>query len=152
MKKDNEVDIEIINLREENEFEKMIERYEKEMKRGEKRRKDDFYEENMIKDREEEEIGESVEGNMVGFVILYDMNEKVNGMREGKVDKIYVNNENRGKGIEKEIIDVMEEKEEESRWQKIVINEKSVKEEGRKIYEKIEEDEEWQRYVIRLGN
>lgn len=116
MKKDNEVDIEIINLREENEFEKMIERYEKEMKRGEKRRKDDFYEENMIKDREEEEIGESVEGNMVGFVILYDMNEKVNGMREGKVDKIYVNNENRGKGIEKEIIDVMEEKEEESRW------------------------------------
>ncbi len=152
MTKDHAVDIALLHLRDAHEFAPLLASYAQALKRGAPRRPDDFYAEHLLQDRAAETLGARVDGNLVGFVIFYDLPEPVTGLRAGQVDHIYVHHDHRGKGIAKALIDVLADKAEERSWSKLVLNAPRVPEDGRKLYEQIATAADWSSYVIRFGN
>lgn len=86
MTKDHAVDIALLHLRDAHEFAPLLASYAQALKRGAPRRPDDFYAEHLLQDRAAEALGARVDGNLVGFVIFYDLPEPVTGLRAGQVD------------------------------------------------------------------
>ena len=152
MTKEHAVDIAKLHLRDAHEFAPLLANYAQALKRGAPRRPDDFYAEPLLQDRVAEILGARVDGELVGFVIYYDLPEPVTGLRAGQVDHIYVNHEHRGKGIAKALIDVLADKAEERSWSKLILNAPRVPEDGRKLYEQIATAADWSSFVIRFGN
>ena len=104
---DHPVDISLLHLNDAHEFAPLLASYAQALKRGAPRRPDDYYAENLLRDRAAEIAGARLDGHLVGFVIFYDLPEPVSGMRAGQVDHIYVHHDHRGKGIAKALIDVL---------------------------------------------
>ncbi|WP_079212419.1 GNAT family N-acetyltransferase [Brucella pituitosa] len=152
MTTDHAVDIALLHLRDAHEFSALLASYAQALKRGAPRRPDEFYAEHLLQDRATEILGARVDGNLVGFVIFYDLPEPVSGLRAGQVDHIYVHHDHRGKGIAKALIDLLADKAEERSWSKLVLNAPRVPEDGRKLYEQIAAGADWSSYVIRFGN
>ncbi len=152
MTTEHAVDIAFLHLRDAHDLAPLLASYTQALKRGAPRRPDDFYAEHLLQDRATEILGASVDGNLVGFVIFYDLPEPVSGLRAAQVDHIYVHHDHRGKGIAKALIDVLADKAEERSWSKLVLNAPRVPEDGRKLYEQIAASADWSSYVIRFGN
>ncbi len=85
----------------------LIAEYGQALKRGAPRRPDQFYAEQLLQDRNAEFLGASMDGEMVGFIMYYDLPEPVSGKRAGQCDHLYVHHEHRGKGIAKALVDVL---------------------------------------------
>jgi GNAT superfamily N-acetyltransferase len=145
------VDISLLHLRDAQEFAPLLASYAQALKRGAPRRPDAYYAEKLLQDRAAEIAGARLDGNLVGFVIFYDLPEPVSGMRCGQVDHIYVHHDHRGKGIAKALIDVLADKAEERSWSKLILNAPRQPEDGRKLYEQVAAAADWTSFVIRFG-
>jgi GNAT superfamily N-acetyltransferase len=145
------IDISLLHLNDTHEFSPLLASYAQALKRGAPRRPDDYYAENLLRDRAAEIAGARLDGKLVGFVIFYDLPEPVSGMRAGQVDHIYVHHDHRGKGIAKALIDVLADKAEERGWTKLSLNAPRVPEDGRKLYEQVAVPADWTSFIIRFG-
>ncbi|GAB1580174.1 MULTISPECIES: GNAT family N-acetyltransferase [Phyllobacteriaceae] len=145
------VDISLLHLRDAHEFAPLLASYAQALKRGAPRRPDEYYAEKLLQDRVAEIAGARLDGELVGFVIFYDLPEPVSGMRCGQVDHIYVHHDHRGKGIAKALIDVLADKAEERSWSKLILNAPRQPEDGRKLYEQVAAAADWTSFVIRFG-
>lgn len=124
--------------------------YAQALKRGEPRRPDRFYAEQLLQDRTAELLGARVSGQLVGFLIFYDLPEPVSGARCGQVDHIYIGDGHRNLGIAKAMIDVLAEEAEGRGWSKLMLNAPRQPEDGRKLYEKIAVKADGTGWVIRF--
>ncbi|MGH6860404.1 MAG: GNAT family N-acetyltransferase, partial [Phyllobacterium sp.] len=75
------IDISLLHLSHAHEFSPLLASYAQALKRGAPRRPDDYYAENLLRDRAAEIAGARLDGNLVGFVNFYDLPEPVSGMR-----------------------------------------------------------------------
>ena len=146
------IDIALLHLSHAHEFAPLLASYAQSLKRGAPRRPDDYYAENLLRDRAAEIAGARLDGHLVGFVIFYDLPEPVSGMRAGQVDHIYVHHDHRGKGIAKALIDVLADKAEERGWTKLSLNAPRIPEDGRKLYEQVAAPADWSSFIIRFGH
>ena len=100
----------------------LIAQYGQALKRGAPRRPDQYYAEQLLQDRTAEFLGAILDGELVGFILFYDLPEPVSGRRAGQCDHIYVHHDHRGKGIAKALVDVLADQAEARGWSKLVMN------------------------------
>lgn len=151
MTRDYAVDISLLHLRDARKFAPLLASYVQALKRGAPRRPDEYYAENLLQDRSAEILGATLNGELVGFVIFYDLPEPLTGLRAGQVDHIYVHHDHRKKGIAKALIDVLADKAEERSWSKLSLNAPRQPEDGRRLYEQMAVAADWTSYVIRFA-
>lgn len=144
------VDINLLRLKDAHALSPLLASYAQALKRGAPRRPDDFYAEQLLQDRTAEVIGTRIDGELIAFVIFYDLPEPVSGLRAGQVDHIHVHHAHQGKGIAKAMIDVLCEKAEERGWSKLMLNAPRLPEDGKILYEKIAAPADSSSFVIRF--
>ncbi len=130
----------------------LIAEYGQALKRGAPRRPDEYYAEQLLQDRNAEFLGAMINGELVGFILYYDLPEPISGKRAGQCDHIYVHHDHRGKGIAKALVDVLADQAEERGWSKLMLNAPRQPETGRKVFEKVAAPADWHSYVIRFDN
>ncbi|MCC0021760.1 MAG: GNAT family N-acetyltransferase, partial [Nitratireductor sp.] len=91
-----------------------------------------------------------MDGEMVGFILFYDLPEPVSGLRAGQCDHIYVHHDHRGKGIGRAMIDVLADQAEERGWSKLILNAPRQPDMGRKVFEKVGAPADWYSYIVRF--
>lgn len=144
------IDIAPLRLKDARILAPLIAEYGQALKRGAPRRPDEYYAEQLLQDRNAEFLGAMVDGELVGFILYYDLPEPVSGKRAGQCDHIYVHHEHRGKGIAKALVDVLADQAEERGWSKLMLNAPRQPETGRKVFEKVAAPADWHSYVIRF--
>lgn len=144
------IDIQILRLKDARRLAPLLAAYVQSLKRGAPRRPDEFYAERLLQDRVAELLGARVDGELVGFLVFFDMPDPVGGMRAGQVDHIYVDHEHRGMGIAKAMVDVLSEESDSRGWSQIILNAPRIPEDGRKLYEKIAVKADWGSWVLRF--
>jgi len=128
----------------------LIAEYGQALKRGAPRRPDQFYAEQLLQDRNAEFLGATLDGELVGFIMFYDLPEPVSGKRAGQCDHLYVHHAHRGKGIAKALVDVLADQAEERGWSKLMLNAPRQPDTGRKVFEKVAAPADWFSYLIRF--
>ena len=128
----------------------LIAQYGQALKRGAPRRPDQYYAEQLLQDRSAEMLGARMDGEMVGFILFYDLPEPVSGLRAGQCDHIYVHHDHRGKGIGRAMIDVLADQAEERGWSKLILNAPRQPDMGRKVFEKVGAPADWYSYIVRF--
>lgn len=144
------IDIAPLRLKDALELAPLIAEYGQALKRGAPRRPDQFYAEQLLQDRNAEFLGAMLDGQLVGFIMFYDLPEPVSGKRAGQSDHLYVHHAHRGKGIAKALVDVLADQAEERGWSKLMLNAPRQPETGRKVFEKVAAPGDWHSYVIRF--
>ncbi|MCT6871730.1 MAG: GNAT family N-acetyltransferase [Bartonella sp.] len=144
------VAISLLHLKDARVLAPLLASYTQALKRGAPRRPDEFYAEQLLQDRTAEVLGAHIDGELVGFVIFYDLPEPVSGLRAGQVNHIHVHHAYQGKGIAKAMIDLLCDKAEERGWTKLILNAPRVPEDGRKLYEQIAVKGDWSGFIIRF--
>lgn len=142
------IDIKLMRLKDAHELAPLIAAYAQSLKRGAPRRPDEFYAETLLQDRVAQLLGARIDGELVGFLIFYDLPDAVTGMRFGQVDHLYVHHAQRRKGIAKAMLDVLCEDGESRGWSKLVLNAPRQPDEGRKLYESVAATADWAGFVI----
>jgi GNAT superfamily N-acetyltransferase len=150
MSKELKIDIARLHLKDALHLAPLIAEYAQALKRGAPRRPDQFYAEQMLQDRTAEFLGATLDGNLVGFIMYYDLPEPVSGKRAGQCDHIYVHHDHRGKGIAKALVDVLADQAEERGWSKLVLNAPAKPEMGKKVFEKMADPANWHSYIMRF--
>ena len=150
MSTEPDIDISPLRLSNARELAPLIAAYAQSLKRGAPRRPDEFYAESLLQDRVAEVIGARLDGDLVGFLIFYDLPEPVSGLRQGQVDHLYVRDDHRGKGIAKAMIDLLSDDAEARGWSKLCLNTPRNPDYGRKLYEKIAATADWSSFIIRF--
>lgn len=130
----------------------LIAAYGQALKRGAPRQPDQYYAEQLLQDRAAEFLGAFLDGEMVGFIMFYDLPEPVSGMRAGQCDHLYVHHDHRGKGIARALVDVLAEQAGDRGWSKLVLNAPRQPETGRKVYEKVALPGDWHAFVMRFDD
>lgn len=128
----------------------LIAQYGQALKRGAPRRPDQYYAEQLLQDRSAEFLGAMLDGELVGFILFYDLPEPVSGKRAGQCDHIYVHHEHRGKGIAKALVDVLADQADSRGWSKLVLNAPRQPDTGRKVFEKVAAPGDWHSYILRF--
>ena len=144
------VAISLLHLKDARVLAPLLASYTQALKRGAPRRPDEFYAEQLLQDRTAEVLGAHIDGELVGFVIFYDLPEPVSGRRAVEVNHIDVHHAYQGKGIAKAMIDLLCDKAEERGWTKLILNAPRVPEDGRKLYEQIAVKGDWSGFIIRF--
>ena len=103
----HDIEISLLRLRDAHALAPLIAAYGQALKRGAPRRPDQYYAEQLLQDRVAEFLGARIDGELVGFILFYDLPEPVSGKRAGQADHIYVHHARRGKGIAKALVDVL---------------------------------------------
>lgn len=142
------IDINLLRLKDAHELAPLIAAYAQSLKRGAPRRPDEFHAETLLQDRAAQLLGAWLDGELVGFVVFFDLPDPVSGMRVGQVDHLYVHHEQRRKGIARAMLDVLSEEGESRGWSRMVLNATRQPDEGRKLYESLATTADWQSYVI----
>ncbi|MCB1423640.1 MAG: GNAT family N-acetyltransferase [Nitratireductor sp.] len=130
----------------------LIAQYGQALKRGAPRRPDQYYAEQLLQDRSAEFLGAVLDGELVGFILFYDLPEPVSGKRAGQCDHIYVHHDHRGKGIAKALVDVLADQAEARGWSKLVMNAPRQPDTGRKVFEKVAAPADWHSYILRFDD
>ncbi|MDY8110577.1 GNAT family N-acetyltransferase [Fulvimarina sp. 2208YS6-2-32] len=110
------------------------------------------YAEQLLQDRTAEVLGARLDGELVGFVVFYDIPDLWTGMRSGLADHIYVDETHRRKGIAKAMIDVLAEEADPRGWSKLVLHAPRNPEAGRQLYERVAAPADWKSFVIRFSD
>ena len=150
MTSEAKIDIAPLRLKDALHLAPLIAEYGQALKRGAPRQPDQYYAEQLLQDRAAEFLGASLDGNLVGFILFYDLPEPVSGKRAGQCDHLYVHHEHRGKGIAKAMVDVLADQAEERGWSKLVLNAPAKPDEGRKVYSKLADPADWHSFVMRF--
>jgi GNAT superfamily N-acetyltransferase len=150
MSTEPDIDISPLRLTHARELAPLIASYAQSLKRGAPRRPDEYYAESLLQDRVAEILGARLNGELVGFLVFYDLPEPVSGLRHGQVDHLYVSDDHRGKGIAKAMIDLLSDDAESRGWSKLVLNAPRTPDHGRKLYEKIAATADWSSFIIRF--
>lgn len=152
MSEQHTIDIQILRLKDAHAFAPLLAAYSQALKRGAPRRPDEFYAEQILQDRTAEVLGARIDGELVGFLMFYDVPEPVSGLRMGVCDHIYVHHEHRNKGIAKALVDVLADQAEERGWSKLHLHAPRQPEDGRKLYERIAAPADWSSFIIRFDD
>lgn len=152
MAKDPIIEISALRLNDALRLAPLIAEYGQALKRGAPRRPDQFFAEQLLQDRTAEFLGATVDGELVGFIMYYDLPEPISGKRAGQCDHLYVHHDHRGKGIAKAMVDVLADQSEERGWSKLVLNAPRAPETGRKLFEKIAEKADWSSHMLRFDH
>ncbi|MFP1630603.1 GNAT family N-acetyltransferase [Zhengella sp. ZM62] len=152
MSEQHTIDIQILRLKDAHAFAPLLAAYSQALKRGAPRRPDEFYAEQILQDRTAEVLGARIDGELVGFLIFYDVPEPVSGLRMGVCDHIYVHHDHRNKGIAKALVDVLADQAEERGWSKLHLHAPRQPEDGRKLYERIAAPADWSSFIIRFDD
>lgn len=134
---DTNIEIGLLHLNDAHQLAPLLANYVQSLKRGAPRRPDEFYAEQLLQDRSAQIFGARLDGELVGFVMFYDLPDPVTGMRQGQVDHIYVSHEHRGLGIARAMIDMLADLADTHGWSRLMLNAPRLPEDGRKLYEKI---------------
>ncbi len=137
MTAETKIDIGLLHLNDAHELAPLLASYVQSLKRGAPRRPDEFYAEQLLQDRSAQIFGARLDGQLVGFVMFYDLPDPVTGMRQAQVDHIYVGHEHRGLGIARAMIDMLADLADTHGWSRLMLNAPRLPEDGRKLYEKI---------------
>lgn len=146
------IDISLLRLNDAHQLAPLIAAYAQSLKRGAPRRPDEFYAETLLQDRVAEILGARIDGELVGFVVFYDLPDPVSGMRIGQVDHLYVHHAHRRKGIAKALLDLLAEEGETRGWRKLDLSAPRVPPEGRKLCEKIAVTADRSNFVMRFDH
>jgi GNAT superfamily N-acetyltransferase len=152
MKTPENIDISLLRLNDAHRFSPLLAAYVQSLKRGAPRRPDDFYAETLLQDRVAQIFGARLDGELVGFVIFYDLPDPVSGMRLGQVDHLYVSHLHRNMGIAQAMIDMLSEESDAHGWSRIILNAPRLPEEGRKLYEKLGTKADFSSWEIRFDH
>ena len=144
------IDISPLRLRDAQHLAPLIAAYAQSVTRGAPRRPDAFFAETLLQDRVAELLGARINGELVGFLVFYDLPDPLTGMRIGRVDHIYVHHEHRRKGIAKAMIDLLAEEGDSRGWRALDLSAPRVSEEGRKLYEKVAVTTDRTNFVMRF--
>jgi GNAT superfamily N-acetyltransferase len=146
------IDISLLRLNDAHHFSPLLAAYVQSLKRGAPRRPDDFYAETLLQDRVAQIFGARLDGELVGFVIFYDLPDPVTGMRCGQVDHLYVSHLHRKMGIAQAMIDMLAEESDARGWSRIILNAPRQPEEGRKLYEKLATKADFSSWELRFDH
>ncbi|EIM75185.1 N-acetyltransferase GCN5 [Nitratireductor aquibiodomus RA22] len=150
MGENHQIDINPLRLKDAHALAPLLAAYTQSLKRGAPRRPDDYYAETLLQDRAVEVVGASLDGELVGFALFYDLPDPVSGMRHGLVDHLFVHHDHRRKGIGKALVDVIADQAEERGWARLALNAPRQPDEGRKLYEAMAAPADWTTHVIRF--
>ena len=137
MTNDPKIEIKQLHLNDAPKLAPLIANYTQALKRGAPRQPDQFYAEQLLQDRNAEFLGATLDGELVGFILFYDLPDPLSGRRAGQSDHFYVHHDHRGRGIAKALVDVLAEQGESRGWQKLVLNAPRTSEVGKKVFETI---------------
>lgn len=143
-----EIEITQLRLKDAHDLAPLIAAYVQALKRGAPGAPDQYYAERLLQDRSAEFLGARIDGQLVGFIIFYDLPEPVSAMRAGQADHIYVHHDHRGKGIAKALVDVLADQAETRGWAKLMLNAPRKPETGRRVFEAVAEPADWHSYVV----
>lgn len=145
-----DIEIDELRLNDARELAPLLASYAQALKRGAPRRPDEYYAEQLLQDRTAEFLGARLDGELVGFLLFYDLPEPVSGRRAGQSDHIYVHHAHRGKGIAKALVDVLADRAEQRGWRRLMLNAPDAAESGRRVFEAVAEPGDWRSYVMRF--
>lgn len=128
----------------------LIADYVQALKRGAPRQPDQYYAAQLLQDRTAEFLGAFVDGELVAFVMFYDLPEPVSGLRAGMADHIYVHHDHRGKGIAKALIDVLADQADGRGWAKLMLNAPRTPDTGKRVFEAVAQPADSLSYVLRF--
>lgn len=147
---DTALDIALLRLLDATELAPLLAAYAQALKRGAPRRPDRFYAERLLQDRTAELLGARLNGELVGFLVFYDLPDPVTGGRTGQVDHVYVDHDKRGLGIAKAMIDVLAEESDTRGWSRMVLNAPRQPEDGARLFERFAVSADWKSWVVRF--
>lgn len=145
-----QIEIAQLHLKDALELAPLIAAYAQALKRGAPRQPDLYYAEQLLQDRTAQFLGARLDGELVGFIIFYDLPEPVSGMRAGQADHLYVHHDHRGKGIAKALVDVLADQAVARGWAKLMLNAPRQPDTGRKVFEAVAAPADWHSYVLRF--
>lgn len=144
------IEIEELRLKDARILAPLIAAYAQALKRGAPRRPDEYYAEQLLQDRAAQFLGAFIDGELVGFLLFYDLPEPVSGLRAGQADHIYVHHDHRGKGIAKALVDVLADQAERRGWSKLMLNAPRTPDTGRRVFEAVAVPSDWHGYILRF--
>ena len=150
MSESPQIEISPLRLKDAHELAPLIAAYGQALKRGAPRQPDLYYAEQLLQDRVAQFLGARLDGELVGFIIFYDLPEPVSGLRCGQADHLYVHHDHRGKGIAKALVDVLADEAPLRGWSKLMLNAPRQPETGRKVFEAVAAPADWHSYVLRF--
>lgn len=145
-----DIEIRTLRLAEARDLAPLISAYNQSLFRGAPEAPDIFYAEQLLQDRTAEVLGARLNGELVGFIIFYDIPDVWSGMRSGLADHIYVEDRHRQKGIAKAMVDLLAEEADSRGWSKLVLHAPRNLGPGRRLYERVAAPADWASYVIRF--
>jgi GNAT superfamily N-acetyltransferase len=146
------IDISPLRLKDAHQFSPLLANYVQSLKRGAPRRPDDYYAETLLQDRAAQVFGARLDGELVGFVMFYDLPDPITGMRLAQVDHLYVSHLHRNMGIAQAMIDMLAEESDARGWSRIILNAPRLPEDGRKLYEKLATKADFSSWEIRFNH
>lgn len=152
MSAEPKIDIAPIPLKDALKLAPLIAAYGQALKRGAPRQPDQYYAEQLLQDRTAEFLGATINGEMVGFILFYDLPEPVSGKRAGQCDHVYVHHDYRGKGIARAMVDVLADLAEPRGWSKLVLNAPRTPEMGKKVFETVGAPADWHSFILRFDD
>ena len=147
-----DIEIRILRLGDAAELAPLIAAYNQALFRGALNAPNIAYAEQLLQDRTAEVLGARLDGELVGFVVFYDIPDLWTGMRSGLADHIYVSETHRRKGIAKAMIDLLAEESDPRGWSKRVLHSPRNPEAGRQLYERVAAPADWKSFVIRFSD
>ncbi|MFD2238656.1 GNAT family N-acetyltransferase [Aureimonas populi] len=144
------IDIVQLRLKDARDLAPLLAAYNQAVFRGAPGAPDVFYAEQLLQDRTGEILGARLDGQLVAFLVFYDLPDPWTGMRAGLADHIYVDHSVRRKGIAKAMVDLLAEEGDSRGWSRLILQAPRTADSGRHLYEKIAEPAEWSSYVIRF--
>ncbi|MEZ5871362.1 MAG: GNAT family N-acetyltransferase [Nitratireductor sp.] len=148
--KQTSIEISVLRLSDAHDLAPMIAAYGQALKRGAPRQPDQYYASQLLQDRAAEFLGARIDGELVGFIMFYDLPEPVTGMRAGQADHVFVHHGHRGKGIAKALVDVLADQAASRGWTKLMLNAPRQPDTGRKVFEAVAAPADWLSFVLRF--
>ena len=145
-----DIDISLLRLKDAAGLAPLLAGYNQAVFRGAPGAPDRFYAEQLLQDRSAEILGARLDGDLVGFLIFYDLPDPWTGMRHGLAEHIFVHHRHRRKGIGRAMVDLLAEEADARGWSKLVLHAPRNPTHGRPFYERLAEAADWSSYVIRF--